>query len=88
LNIVWTGQFKKDYRRSKKQHKDMTALCSILDRLLEGEPLSPRHRDHSLSGEWKNHRECHITPDWLLIYRVEGKDLILERMGSQSELLK
>jgi mRNA interferase YafQ len=88
LNIVWTGQFKKDYKRVKKQHKDLTVLRSVLARLLEGKPLAAKHRDHSLSGDWKKHRECHITPDWLLIYRINGEDLILERTGSHSELFK
>ena len=88
MNIVWTGQFKKDYKRSRKQRKNMTALRSVLDRLVEGTPLPPKNRDHNLSGDWKGHRECHITSDWLLIYRVEGNDLILERMGSHSDLFR
>lgn len=88
MNIVWTGQFKKDYKRVKKQNKDLGALRSVLDRLVDGKPLAAKHRDHNLSGDWKIHRECHITPDWLLIYRLDGEDLVLERTGSHSELFR
>jgi mRNA interferase YafQ len=86
LNIVWKGQFKKDYKLAKKQGKDLDGLRSVVEMLAGREPLPPKHRDHNLSGRWNKHRECHITPDWLLIYRVEGDDLILERIGSHSEL--
>lgn len=88
MNILWTGQFKKDYKRAKKQNRDLTQLRSVVERLVEGKPLSPRHRDHALSGNWRKHRECHIAPDWLLIYRVNADDLILERTGSHSELFR
>jgi mRNA interferase YafQ len=86
LNIVWKGQFKKDYKRVKKQGKDLADLRSVVETLASRRPLSPKNRDHSLSGRWNKHRECHITPDWLLIYRIDGEDLILERTGSHSEL--
>lgn len=88
MNIVWTGQFKKDYKRAKKQNKDLAQLRSVVEKLVEGKPLAPKHRDHPLSGRWKEHRECHVTPDWLLIYRIVGRDLVLERMGSHSELFR
>lgn len=87
MNIVWKGQFKKDYKRSKKQGRDLAGLRSVIERLAARLPLSPKNRDHQLSGRWNKHRECHIAPDWLLIYRIEGDDLILERTGSHSELL-
>jgi mRNA interferase YafQ len=86
LNIVWTGQFKKDYKRVKKQGKDPNDLRSVVKMLTGHEPLLPKHRDHNLCGHWNKHRECRIAPDWLLIYRIEGDDLILERTGSHSEL--
>jgi len=56
--------------------------------LIAGKPLRSEHRDHKLSGNWKNYRECHIEPDWLLIYRVneQGKEIEYVRMGSHSEL--
>jgi len=56
--------------------------------LVARRPLPPKYRDHRLSGRWRKHRECHITPDWLLIYRIQGDDLILERTGSHSELFR
>lgn len=86
MNLVWTGQFKKDYKRAKKQGRDLADLRSVVETLAGRTALPPKHRDHTLSGPWHKHRECHITPDRLLIYRVEGDDLILERMGSHSEL--
>lgn len=88
MNIVWTGQFKKDYKRAKKQNKDLTISRSVAKQLLQGEPLGAKHRDHTLSGDWKNHRECHITADWLLIYKINRDDLTLERTGSRSELFR
>lgn len=86
MNIVWKGQFKKDYKRAKKQGKSLDDLRSVVEKLAGRTPLQPKHHDHNLSGRWHEHRECHITPDWLLIYRIEGNDLILERIGTHSEL--
>jgi mRNA interferase YafQ len=88
LNIVWKGQFKKDYKRAKKQGKNLADLRSVIETLAKRQPLPPKNRDHDLFGSWNKHRECHITPDWLLIYRIDGEDLILERTGSHSELLR
>jgi mRNA interferase YafQ len=86
LNIVWTGQFKKDYKRIKKQNKEVNDLRSTIESLAARKPLPPRCRDHRLLGYAKEHRECHIAPDWLLIYRLDSDDLILERTGSHAEL--
>ena len=86
MNIVWNGQFKKDYKRVKKQGKNLADLRSVVEKLARREPLPPTRRDHNLCGRWNKHRECHIAPDWLLIYHIEGDDLILERTGSRSEL--
>lgn len=86
MNIVWTGQFKKDYKRVKKQNKDTADLRAVIETLFKGERLPAKHKDHKLTGFAKEYRECHIAPDWLLIYRIAGDDLILERMGSHSEL--
>jgi mRNA interferase YafQ len=86
LNIVWKGQFKRDYRRVKKQGRDPDDLRSVVEMLAGREPLPAKHRDHNLCGRWNKHRECHVAPDWLLIYRIDGEDLILERTGSHAEL--
>lgn len=66
----------------------MDLLKDVVTRLANGEPLDPRHKDYPLSGEWSGHRECHIQPDWLLIYRYENDILVLAltRTGTHSDL--
>ena len=86
MNIVWTGQFKKDYKRAKKQDKDIDKLRFVIELLAQRKPLPEKYRDHKLTGYSKEHRDCHIEPDWLLIYRFDVDDLILERTGSHSDL--
>jgi len=88
LNIHYTTQFKKDYKRISKQNKDLSKIRDVIEKLVAGQLLEPKYHDHQLSGNWKGHRDCHIEPDWLLIYRVTGDDLYLERTGSHSELFK
>ncbi len=88
MNILYTTQFKKDYKRIKRQNKDLDKLRYVINRLASGEELETRYRDHTLSGRWSGHRDCHIEPDWLLIYMVQGDNLHLERTGSHSELFK
>lgn len=86
--IRWSHQFKKDYRRVMRQGKDIKKLDTIIDALANGEELPGANHDHPLSGNWANHRECHIAPDWLLIYQIHENILILEltRTGSHSDL--
>lgn len=69
-----------------KQGKDIDELESVVDLLQTGQALDKKYLDHLLSGNWKDHRECHIRPDWLLIYRYEEDILWLVRTGSHSEL--
>ena len=88
MNLHYTTQFKKDYKRIKKQNKDLFNLRAVIEKLVAGQSLEPRFRDHQLSGSWKGHRNCHIEPDWILIYRITADDLYLERTGSHSELFK
>jgi len=88
LNIYYTTQFKKDYKRLKKQRKNLDQLKAVIEKLATGENLEPKYRDHQLSGNWKGHRDCHIESDWILIYRTEADELFLERTGSHSELFK
>ncbi|MBO9482663.1 MULTISPECIES: type II toxin-antitoxin system YafQ family toxin [Gammaproteobacteria] len=85
---VYTSKFNKDYKRVKKQNKDMDKLVKILRLLVTQTPLPARHRDHALTGSLHKYRECHIEPDWLLMYRVDGQKIIFERTGSHSELFK
>ncbi len=88
-SLVVTAQFRKDYRLAKKRGLNMEALAKVVTLLARGEALPEKHRDHSLTGNWLGHRECHILPDWLLIYRMEENLLILTltRTGTHSDLL-
>jgi len=88
LKIVYTTQFKKDFKKVSKQGKDLSRLESVIETLLNKKTLEPKYKDHPLTGRWKNHRDCHIQPDWLLIYRIKQDSLILERTGSHSDLFK
>ena len=83
-----TAQFKKDYKLALKRHLDVTLLEDVIAALAMGEPLAEKHKGHSLSGNWVGHRECHILPDWLLIYRIEDDVLVLTltRTGTHSDL--
>ena len=86
--IKYTTQFKKDYKLTKKRHLNTDLLKDIIYKLANGDPLPEKHKDHLLSNNWKGHRECHITPDWLLIYRYDDDILVLTltRTGSHSDL--
>jgi mRNA interferase YafQ len=82
-----TTRFKKDYKREKKTHGDLDDLLKpILQLLLEGKVLPEKLKDHPLSGDWKDHRDCHIKPDLVLIYSVDDKGVTVVRIGSHSEL--
>lgn len=86
--IERTPQFKKDYKIAEKQGLDLNKLKEVVTLLANGEPLPPKNKDHQLKGNYKGHRECHIEPDWLLIYKVQDNMLILTlvRTGSHSKL--
>ena len=86
--VKYTTQFKKDYKLALRQKKKIKLLQDIITKLAMGEPLPPQNKDHALTGDWIGHRECHIQPDWLLIYRIENNTLILtlSRTGTHSDL--
>jgi len=86
--LVPTSQFKKDYKRAKKRRYDMRALSSVIYRLCSGLPLEERHKDYALAGSYRGFRECHIMPDWLLVYAIDADKLILtaSRTGTHSDL--
>ena len=86
--IFQTSQFKKDFKRIKKRGKDLIRLKEVVSAIANSEALQERHRDHALSGNWSGSRDCHIEPDWILIYRVDGEFLFLERTGSHSDLFR
>lgn len=83
-----TSQFKKDYKLAMKRGLDVSLLEDIIAKLALGESLPEKNRDHALSGNWNGYRECHILPDWLLIYKLEDNVLILTlaRTGTHSNL--
>ncbi|TAH54690.1 MAG: type II toxin-antitoxin system YafQ family toxin [Methanosarcina mazei] len=87
-NVKFTSQFKKDIKRARKQGKNLDELFSVIETLLNNIPLEEQYRDHALKGEYSSYRECHIEPDWLLIYQKvdDCLILILYRVGSHSEL--
>ena len=86
--ITRTTQFKKDYKLIKKRKKNLDLLKQIVFKLANQIPLDEKYRDHELTGKYKGFRECHIEPDWLLIYLVEKDSLTLTltRTGSHSDL--
>ncbi len=88
LTIKYTNQFKKDYKLAVKRGLKIELLEKIIATLAMGQKLSEKHRDHFLTGNWTGHRECHIQPDWLLLYRIEEDVLVLTltRTGSHSDL--
>lgn len=88
LEIVWTNQFKKDYKQAMKRHLNIELLDDIIRKLAKCEALPEKNRDHALTGNWVGHRECHIQPDWLLVYRIEDDVLVLTlaRTGTHSDL--
>ena len=88
MKIIYTSQFKRDFKKAKKQHKDIDKLKTAINRILTGDMLDVSYRDHPLVSNWKGYRECHITPDWLLIYKITPNELIVVRIGSHSELFE
>lgn len=88
LTIKYQAAFKKDYKRIVKRGYDMRLLEKVIELLANQKPLPEKNRDHQLSGDYAGCRECHITPDWLLIYEVADEELILypTRTGSHSDL--
>ena len=85
-----TTQFKKDYKLAMKRGLDIRLLEDVISDLAMGIPLPGKNRDHALSGNWVGHRECHVLPDWLLVYRIDDDVLVLtlSRTGSHSNLFK
>jgi mRNA interferase YafQ len=86
LTIVWESQFKKDFSLATKRGKNLEKLALIIENLQTKIPLPPKNKNHKLKGNYINCWECHIEPDWLLIYRTTNKELILIRTGSHSDL--
>jgi mRNA interferase YafQ len=86
--IITTNQFKKDLKRVAKRGKSINKLEEVVEKLQMGLALEPRYRNHQLTGNWFPYRECHLEPDWLLIYEYTSTELILVRTGSHSDLFE
>ncbi len=88
LTLYTTSKFRKDLKRLKKRGYDISKLDDIIDILLNEKPLPKTYLDHPLSGDYKGFRECHISPDWLLIYAVDNHKLVLtaSRTGTHTDL--
>ena len=88
LEVRYSAKFKKDYKTVIKRGSNPQLLQDVLEMLCSGQMLPPKFRDHNLSGNYEGHRECHITPEWLLIYKIEQEilTLTLTRTGSHSDL--
>lgn len=88
LTIKYETSFKKDFKRIVKRGYDVRLLQTVIEILADGQPLPSKYRDHNLSGAYTDYRECHITPDWLLIYQINDQELVLglTRTGTHSDL--
>jgi mRNA interferase YafQ len=86
--VKFTKQFKKDFKRAEKQHRDLNILKNVVNMLANGEKLPREYLDHALTGNYKGKRECHLSPDWLLIYEIDNGELLLwlSRTGTHGEL--
>ena len=88
LNVVLSNRFRKDLKLISKRGYDLNLLDAVVNTIAEQRPLPEKNKDHALTGDYIGFRECHILPDWLLVYRVDGDDLILflSRTGTHSDL--
>ena len=83
-----TSQFKRDVERMKKRGKDLSKLREILEKIISGQQLEAKCRDHVLVGQYRGTRECHIEPDWLLIYELAQSEVVLIRTGTHADLFR
>ena len=90
LNLYLSAKFKRDYKRIQKQGKNLNLLKNVVDTLVAEKPLAWKYHDHAISGDFVGYRECHIEPDWLLIYKIDDDVLLLTlmRTGSHSDLFR
>jgi len=84
----YTNHFHKDLKLMLRRGRNPEGIKFVMRSLIEEKPLAQKYRDHVLIGNFKDRRECHIEPDWLLIYRIEGQSIIFERTGTHADLFK
>jgi len=85
---AFTNQFNRDMKLCKKRQKDITKIKAVMFDLIVGNPLPPSYKDHTLTGNWKGHRECHVEPNWLLIYLYFDDEVRFVRTGTHSDLFE
>lgn len=90
LKVVLSNQFKKDLKIAQKRGLDIYLLTKVVNKLANEENLPPQNKDHNLIGEYAGYRECHVQPDWLLVYKIEKSELLLFlfRTGTHSDLFR
>ena len=88
FRFITTNRFEKDYKLMQRRGKETNKLDAIMRKLVYGEALDMKYKDHALKGDYKDRRECHIEPDWLLIYKMGDDTIIFERTGTHSDLFK
>ena len=86
MKLSQTSQFKKDIKKQLRKGKNQQKLLEVIELLLSENPLPKKNKDHPLKGNWKGRRDCHIEPDWVLIYKISKDELLLERTGTNSDL--
>ena len=86
MRLLTTAQFKKDVRRASRRGKELDQLWAVVEKLLAGQPLATPNRPHRLSGQWARSWECHIAPDWLLIWDQKEDSITLVRTGTHADL--
>jgi mRNA interferase YafQ len=86
--VRWGTAYKRDLKRLSKRGKDLDRLDAVVETIRLGGQLEPRHRDHALTGDRKGFRDCHVEPDWILIYRVDDEAVYLDRTGTHADLLE
>ena len=87
-SIFYTTQFRKDFRRLGKQGREVEKLKTVITKLAKGETLEEKYKDHRLHGKYSGARDCHVGPDWILIYAIVEDELRLIRTGSHAELFE
>jgi len=86
MKVSQTSQLKKDIKKQQKRGKDPSKLKLAIGTLLSGQDLPPKYKDHALIGNWGDNRDCHVEPDWILIYQLREDELRLERTGTYADL--
>ncbi|MGB7415197.1 MAG: type II toxin-antitoxin system YafQ family toxin [Thermosynechococcaceae cyanobacterium] len=88
LNPSYSKQFERDLKKMLKQGKNGGKIKGVIRSLINEEPLAPKYKDHKLIGNYKGRRECHVEPDWLLVYKKMIEQIVFERTGTHSDLFK